>query len=202
MGMNVSTYVHHENGTRPFGPDDARRYAREFDVAAAHLLALGKISESDTRITPPSADLTVVEAAVDVWRPVAKVPHTPRKMSLSVSFSSGGARYLVQVRDRSVEPFVPENAYAVCVALRHGSADVDKIEVGALVHVERTRRGFKESSILRVRKKEGARLTLATAAKESMLASEVIYPSPAKGEQVKLLGIAEGMYMSLQIKLP
>lgn len=38
MGVNVSTYAHHENGTRDFGTDDAAAYAERFGVAPAWLL--------------------------------------------------------------------------------------------------------------------------------------------------------------------
>ena len=38
MGINISTYAHHENGTRDYGADDAAEYARRFAVTPAWLL--------------------------------------------------------------------------------------------------------------------------------------------------------------------
>lgn len=38
MGINISTYAHHENGTRDFGADDAAAYAAQFGVGPAWLL--------------------------------------------------------------------------------------------------------------------------------------------------------------------
>src|SRR5262245_33608868 len=63
-GWKVPTYIHHENGTRPFGREDAVKYGRAFGVRAAYLMMLAE-GESTT----PTTDLLVApEAAVGVWR--------------------------------------------------------------------------------------------------------------------------------------
>ncbi len=40
LGISTATYAAHENGTRRFGPEEARRYARFFHVTPAWLLAV------------------------------------------------------------------------------------------------------------------------------------------------------------------
>lgn len=45
FGWNISTYRHHENGTRGFGQDHARAYGRAFYVSAAWLLGLDDNAE-------------------------------------------------------------------------------------------------------------------------------------------------------------
>lgn len=38
MGMNISTYTHHENGTRTYGEAEARKYARRLKTTPEYLL--------------------------------------------------------------------------------------------------------------------------------------------------------------------
>ena len=47
MGINISTYAHHENGTRDYGADDAAEYARRFAVTPAWLLFGEASGQSD-----------------------------------------------------------------------------------------------------------------------------------------------------------
>ncbi|GLT00107.1 hypothetical protein GCM10007897_14910 [Sphingobium jiangsuense] len=47
FGWNVSTYRHHENGTRGFGKDHAKAYGRAFGVSAGWLLGLEKNPDMD-----------------------------------------------------------------------------------------------------------------------------------------------------------
>ncbi|MFX4083677.1 S24 family peptidase [Sphingobium yanoikuyae] len=47
FGWNVSTYRHHENGTRGFGADHARAYGRAFNVSPSWLLGIGGEPEPD-----------------------------------------------------------------------------------------------------------------------------------------------------------
>lgn len=48
FGWNVSTYRHHENGTRGFGQDHAKAYGRAFNVSPAWLLGLEANSEPNS----------------------------------------------------------------------------------------------------------------------------------------------------------
>ncbi|WP_010339911.1 XRE family transcriptional regulator [Sphingobium yanoikuyae] len=48
FGWNVSTYRHHENGTRGFGQDHAKAYGRAFNVSPAWLLGLEENREPNS----------------------------------------------------------------------------------------------------------------------------------------------------------
>lgn len=69
FGWGEAGYRHHENGTRDFGPDAARKYGRAYKVKAGWLLALGGVDERPPTITPTS-DSLIVNASVEagVWR--------------------------------------------------------------------------------------------------------------------------------------
>jgi hypothetical protein len=198
MGVVVSTYTHHENGTRPFGRDDARRYAREFDVSSAHLLALAEGGEPSAR---PPAQLTAVDAVLDVWRPAAGyVPHRTKKMSLPRDLALKPGGYLVHVQDRSVDKAVPKGDYAVCEAIRPGLLDMNQFHVGDLVHVERICRGFKEITIRRVHEKDSASLCLSVYSSDPEISSKIDYTAKSRrGEQVTLIGIVVGVYRRLKV---
>lgn len=64
-----SAYRHHENGTRGFGPDAAKKYGQAFRVTPGWLLGLDKVGE----VPPPRAgeeDRLVVNGSVEAgaWR--------------------------------------------------------------------------------------------------------------------------------------
>lgn len=69
FGWTESTYRSHENGTRGFGPDVAKKYGRAFKVKPGWLLAMEGIFESAATEVPTEARL-VVNAAVEAgaWR--------------------------------------------------------------------------------------------------------------------------------------
>jgi hypothetical protein len=68
FGWGESGYRHHENGTRTFGADAAKKYGRAFKVKPGWLLCLEGIDEKATDVA--SDDRLVVNGAVEagVWR--------------------------------------------------------------------------------------------------------------------------------------
>ena len=64
----VGAYRHHENGTRGFGPDAARKYGRAFKVKPGWLLGWDGVDEKLTDL--PTDNRLVVNGAVEagVWR--------------------------------------------------------------------------------------------------------------------------------------
>jgi SOS-response transcriptional repressor LexA len=69
FGWKVAAYRHHENGTRSFGPDAAKKYARAFRVKAGWLLGIEAIDNAQP-IDYISEERLIVRGAVaaGVWR--------------------------------------------------------------------------------------------------------------------------------------
>jgi SOS-response transcriptional repressor LexA len=69
FGWGVAGYRHHENGTRGYGPDAAKKYARAFRVKAGWLLGMDGVDDA-----PPTDYQTEEKLIVDgavaagVWR--------------------------------------------------------------------------------------------------------------------------------------
>lgn len=68
FGWERSTYGHHENGTRPFNVEQAKRYARAFRVNPGWLLALDKVQA--VPISTEKERIVEVTGAVaaGIWR--------------------------------------------------------------------------------------------------------------------------------------
>jgi hypothetical protein len=210
MSMVVSSYIHHENGTRPFALEDAVRYGKAFDVQPAYLLGLAESGElgSGAIAQPPISAVRhtagrhpAIDAAVDAWREiVAKKHHTKRKIAppdLPGDLALKEGEYAVRVVDGSVDKAIPAGSYAICAPIR--AADVTRFHVDDLVHIERIRRGFQEISIRLVRANDGRRLRLGTYSADPEIEGEVAFPSARNaGEEVRLIGLVVGIFTSLR----
>jgi phage repressor protein C with HTH and peptisase S24 domain len=69
FSWNPPAYRHHENGTRGFGADAAKKYGRAFKVRAGWLLGLDHV-EKDPAEPSPDEDRLVVNGSVEAgaWR--------------------------------------------------------------------------------------------------------------------------------------
>lgn len=68
-GWTVSAYRHHENGTRAFGPDAAKKYGRAFKVKPGWLLTIDGIDDGAPSDFEASEKLIVgAPVAAGVWR--------------------------------------------------------------------------------------------------------------------------------------
>jgi len=199
VGVLVSTYTHHENGTRKFRQKSAEKYARAFGVSASHLLML---ADAGSAISHPTVGLPIVsEAAIGVWHEsVEKMPQSSERLSVPDRLEwQASNEYAVQVRDRSVDRFIQKDEYAVCRPIKQGPVDTDQFQINDFVHVERIRRGLKEMSIRRVRSKNGAQLRLASYSNDPRIKSEVAFPTTRSGvDQVRILGLVVGKYMRMR----
>lgn len=69
FGWGVAGYRHHENGTRNFGPDAARKYGRAFRVKPGWLLGMEGVDETPPVDYQASPKLIVgASVAAGVWR--------------------------------------------------------------------------------------------------------------------------------------
>lgn len=74
FGWKVAGYRHHENGTRGFGLDAAKKYGRAFRVKPAWLLLMDGVADIPLAVSR-SEDRLIVQGAVEagVWREPADV---------------------------------------------------------------------------------------------------------------------------------
>jgi len=68
FGWKEAAYRHHENGTRGYGADAARRYGRAFKVKPAWLLGIDTIRELPPQDVEPDRLLVNGTVAAGVWR--------------------------------------------------------------------------------------------------------------------------------------
>lgn len=73
-----SGYRHHENGTRPFGVDDAKRYARAFRVNPGWLLALEKVQQAPAEASRERIVEVTGSVAAGVWQETTEWPQSDR----------------------------------------------------------------------------------------------------------------------------
>lgn len=201
MKIGISGYVHHENGRRAFSLEDARLYGHTFGVDLAFLLGI-----SDDAGKPngrPVTEPSVVVAALGAWRePVARAPHRLQKMPGSADIALRSGQYAVLVADDSVDNIIPKDSFAICESLRPPPLDGRRFHADAIVHVERRRSAFTETSIRRVvplkDARDGARIWLCTDSKDSALAGHVTFPPTGKDESVRVLGLVVGIYRPIR----
>lgn len=144
LGWQTSTYIHHENGTRSFTVDAAKRYARAYRVNAAWLLDLDGTARRGSGIVEFSNDNTVevtgsVAAGVfhesSEWHPserfrmaFGRSPFpTARRwglrvdgFSMDVLFAPGTVLDCVSIFDVGIEP---QNGDLVIVERVNGAGD-------------------------------------------------------------------------------
>ena len=73
FGWKVAGYRHHENGTRGFGADKARTYARAFKVKPGYLLGWDNVDDAPPIDHQASKSLTVGNAvAAGVWHEMSE----------------------------------------------------------------------------------------------------------------------------------
>lgn len=198
FGWVVSTYTHHENGTRPFGQKAAEKYARAFGTTAEYLMFGGKPGPS------PTTDVPVLgEVATGVWREtdVDFMDQVAEKL-LDIPMPKGGAprggrRFAVRVADASVNKALLPGEFAVCASVAPGKFAPGDAAVGDLLLIERSRRGLKEVSIRRVSAAEGSRLRLAAHSTDARLTGEITYPSPGTNDRITVLARVVGKYADL-----
>jgi phage repressor protein C with HTH and peptisase S24 domain len=78
-GWKEATYRHHENGTRGFGQDHAKAYARAFHVSASWLLGLEHAQEPDAIEVATHAREERKSAAEEFWEVEENLNHIAKQ---------------------------------------------------------------------------------------------------------------------------
>lgn len=150
LGINVATYVHHENGTRGFNIEAATKYSRRFGVALEWLLTgrgTNKTSAGVVDTTQPNATIQKIEEFPQILIPV---------FGQAVAGIDGE---FVLNGDILFEVLAPpglskvKNAYAVTVS---GDSMSPRYEDGEIAFVDPTRRVSKGDYVVaQIAKDEG-----------------------------------------------
>lgn len=78
FGWEIPAYRHHENGTRTFDVEAAKRYARAFRVNPGWLLALDKVEVAPAETSRERIVEVTGSVAAGVWRETTEWPQSDR----------------------------------------------------------------------------------------------------------------------------
>lgn len=114
----VSGYRHHENGTRDYGPDAAKRYGRAFKVNPGWLLGLDKIKDSPPTITGDADQLGVNgSVCAGVWRESEQWNDERRFVINLPSPVPGARRFGLEVEGGSMDVFYEPGTVLDCISI-------------------------------------------------------------------------------------
>lgn len=160
FGWTESAYRHHENGTRGFGADAAKKYGRAFKVKPGWLLGLDNVSE-----VPPAPlnedDRLVVNGSVEagVWRN-SEYWNDERAFVIEGMPSPvpGAKRFGLVVIGNSMDVFYEPGSVLDCVSIFSGGT---KPKSGDHVIVEHVRPdGLRELTVKEYREESGGYLLM------------------------------------------
>lgn len=201
LGFSVPTFTSHENGTRQFDSKTAEKYAYALGTSAQYLL-FGDRDKTGTPIDTKGVPV-LGEAAVGVWRETdVDFMSQAAIKSLEIPMQDdpqkrAGRRFAVRVGDTSVNRVLLPGEFAVCEAIpRSVRFDPGHSEIGALLLVERTRRGLKEVTIRRVTSLQDGKITLTAHSTDARMTGAAVYPAPSNGERITILAKVVGKYAS------
>jgi SOS-response transcriptional repressor LexA len=176
FGWTESAYRHHENGTRGFGADAAKKYARAFKVKPGWLLGLDNVDSGPPPL-PREDDRLVVNGSVEagVWR-ASDSWDDERTFTIEGMPSPlpGARRFGLTVIGKSMDQFYEPGTVLDCVSIF--DTDVEP-QSGDHVIVECVRPdGLREMTVKEYRK-EGDRYWLVPRSSDPQF-QPVEYPGP------------------------
>ena len=125
FGWTESAYRHHENGTRRFDPDAARRYGRAFKVKPAWLLAMDDDPSPKSLPSDAGSDVLTVNASVaaGVWREAQAWDDERRFEMIVDSLVPTGRRFGLLVEGHSMDRYYEPGTVLDCVSIYAGSVE-------------------------------------------------------------------------------
>lgn len=201
FGWAEPAYRHHENGTRNFGLDAAKRYGRAFRVKPGWLLGLENVDASAVADPQGSTHLTVTgSVAAGVWREPGQLDERFR-INLPSPIPDAD-RYGLVVEGHSMDLAYEPGTVLDCVSAF--SKDGLRPKTGDHVIVERRRTdGLRELTVKEYREEGGLFLLVPRSTKSEFKPIE--YPGPdADGsgdETVQVVGYVLAPYPPRVIEL-
>lgn len=193
LGLPVTTYQAHENGTRGIKIDAARRYAKFYGSSAAHILT-GAPEPDNSQIVNLVTYVPLVGAVSagafrlaegffeDIEVPAVPRPDIPARV-----------QYAIRVDGPSVNLRIPDGAYAIC-------APYDQVPGGAkhgqLVHVVRERSGLHETTIKELHYTANGPVLMPVSS-DPHYQEVVRVDSPEDDTVVRIAGVVIGMFQAL-----
>jgi SOS-response transcriptional repressor LexA len=178
FGWMEAAYRHHENGTRGFGPDAAKKYGRAFKVKPGWLLGLDNVDGAPP--TPPDEDdRLVVNGSVEAgaWR-ASEEWNDERSFAIEGMPSPvpGARRFGLIVVGRSMDEFYEPDTVLDCVSI----FDTDvRPQTGDHVIVEAHRAdGLRELTVKEYREEDGRYWLVPRSTRPGF--EPVEYPGPDK----------------------
>lgn len=196
FGWSAAAYRHHENGTRGFGPDAAKKYGRAFKVRPGWLLGLEHVQMAAA--TEISEDRLTVNGSVEAgaWR---SSEHWNDERAFVIegmpSPIPGAKRFGLVTVGRSMDEFYEPGAVLDCVSIFKGGVEP---KTGDHVIVERIRPdGLRELTVKEYRAENGRYLLVPRSSQRDFQPLEYPGPDeeqPTDGEQVHVIGFVLTAY--------
>jgi SOS-response transcriptional repressor LexA len=180
FGWNAGAYRHHENGTRNFDVEWAKRYARAFKVNPGWLLAIDQIRAAPKgQYQPTEIELSgLVQAGV--WRPAAPLPKSERyKVEVGPPPYPGAERFVVRLVGSSMDKVIPPESDLECLRVAFGITE--PVE-GDIVIVERVNHDLIEMTCKRLASK-GAEWVLRAESTQPEFQEEIWIGAPDPDSQ-------------------
>jgi SOS-response transcriptional repressor LexA len=153
-GWTTSTYTSHENATRGFGVDEAKKYARAFRVNPGWLLALDQVKVPEVQLLdsePPAKDTLWVQGSVaaGVWREQIAWPKDEwYQIEVGPPLRPGLERFALRMDGYSMDKTIPPGSNIEAIRVAFGNIVPQD---GDLVIAERRRHDLVEMTCKRLR---------------------------------------------------
>jgi phage repressor protein C with HTH and peptisase S24 domain len=196
-GWNAPAYRHHENGTRGFGPDAAKKYGKAFKVRAGWLLGLDHV-EKDPPTPLPDEDRLVVNGSVEAgaWR-ATEAWDDDRAFVIEGMPSPlpGAKRFGLVTVGLSMNEFYEPGTVLDCVSIFKGGTTP---KTGDHVIVERIRPdGLRELTVKEYYAEGGRYMLVPRSTSQAFKPIEYAGPDheqSADGEQIHVIGFVLAAY--------
>lgn len=152
-GWAVSTYTSHENATRSYGVDEAKKYARAFRVNPGWLLALDQIKAPEVSLVDsdrPAAETLWVRGSVaaGVWREQVEWPRDDwYEIEVGPAPRHGIERFALRMDGNSMDKTIPPGSNIEAIRVQFGVVDPQE---GDLVIAQRQRHDLTEMTCKRL----------------------------------------------------
>jgi phage repressor protein C with HTH and peptisase S24 domain len=159
FGWEIPAYRHHENGTRAFDVEAAKRYARAFRVNPGWLLALDKVEAAPIAAGRERIVEVTGSVAAGVWQETAEWPQSDRfEIVVEASPFPKARRFGLRVDGYSMDQDFAPGTLLDCISIFDISIAP---ESGDFVIVERVRSdGMRELTVKQYQRDEDGRTWL------------------------------------------
>lgn len=204
FGWNAPAYRHHENGTRGFGADAAKKYGRAFKVKPGWLLGLENVDASQPLPNRDAGETLVVNGSVEagVWR-ASEYWDDERSFVIEgmPSPAPGLERFGLVVAGHSMDEFYEPGTVLDCISIFDGGT---KPETGDHVIVECVRTdGLRELTVKEYSQERGRFMLVPRSTRPQFEAVE--YPGPdgdhAEDSEVRVIAFVMASYTPRQLAL-